>query len=176
MRFILFLFSFFFGNLIWAQEAVNPIIKQFGGIYDIESASVKPDPTLVYRVVVDLYSGSEDPSVLNAALNNVARMLNLHAIGGVHPDSLHVVLAIHGGATKCVLSNQDYRQRYSVDNPNLKLLDALSEAGVTLTVCGQSLIGRAIDVTEVSEAVQISTSMLTTVTTYQQRGYALLKF
>ena len=103
-------------------------------------------------------------------------MINLHAIAGVHPDSIHVVLAIHGKATKTVLDNDGYVSRYDITNPNQDLIIALKDAGVKLTVCGQSLIGRKIDPDEVDENVEIATSMLTTVTTYQLKGYTMLKF
>ena len=103
-------------------------------------------------------------------------MINLHAVAGVHPDSIDVVLAIHGKATKIVLNDDGYVSRYNTKNPNHNLMTALKKAGVKLTVCGQSLIGRKIDLEEVNENVEIATSMLTTVTTYQLKGYTLLKF
>ena len=163
-----------FGSLM-AQEYQYPVIKKFGGIYPIPQATVVPDAKQKYDIVIDVFSG-EDPTQLNAALNNVARMINLHAIAGVHPDSIQVVLAIHGQATKAVLNDDGYVSRYKIKNPNHDLIIALKEAGVKLTVCGQSLIGREINLAEVNENVEIATSMLTTVTTYQLKGYTLLKF
>lgn len=156
-------------------EYQYPVIKSFGGIYAIEEATVVPDANAKYDIVIDVYSG-DDPTQLNSALNNVARMINLHAIAGVHPDSIHVVLAIHGGATKTILKDDGYISRYNVKNPNRDLIKELKEAGVDLTVCGQSLIGRNIDIDEVNENIEIATSMLTTVTTYQLKGYTMLRF
>ncbi len=164
-----------FGSLLAQPKYQHPIIKEFGGIYPIPQATVIPDAKQKYDIVIDLFSG-EDPTVLNAALNNVARMINLHAVAGVHPDSIDVVLAIHGKATKIVLNDDGYVSRYNIKNPNHNLMTALKKAGVKLTVCGQSLIGRKIDLEEVNENVEIATSMLTTVTTYQLKGYTLLKF
>jgi intracellular sulfur oxidation DsrE/DsrF family protein len=63
-----------------------------------------------------------------------------------------------------------------VDNPNLKLYDELQKAGVKMFVCGQSIINRKVDRTKQVPQVQIATSMLTTLTTYQLKGYAYLKF
>ena len=163
-----------FGSLM-AQEYQHPVIKKFGGIYPIPQATVIPDAQQKYKIVIDVFSG-EDATQLNAALNNVARMINLHAIAGVHPDSIQVVLAIHGQATKTVLKEDGYVSRYKIKNPNHDLIIALKEAGVKLTVCGQSLIGRKIDIEDVNENIEIATSMLTTVTTYQLKGYTLLKF
>jgi len=63
-----------------------------------------------------------------------------------------------------------------VNNPNLKLYEELNAAGVKMFVCGQSLIARKIDRTKMVPEVKIATSMLTTLTTYQLKGYASLKF
>lgn len=172
---LILLLSLSFGSLLAQADYQYPVIKKFGGIYPIDQATVVPDAKQKYNIVIDVFSG-EDPTQLNAALNNVARMINLHAIAGVHPDSINVVLAIHGNATKTVLNDDGYESRYNVKNPNHDLIIALKEAGVKLTVCGQSLIGRKIDPGEVNENVELAPSMLTTVTTYQLKGYTLLKF
>ena len=158
------------------SQAQYPIIKDFGGIYKIDDSTILPDSVLDYRIVIDVYSGPEAPDQLNPALNNVARMLNLHAIGGVEAENIHVVLAIHGGATVAVLDDEHYEEEFDMANPNSLLIEALAQAGVKLTVCGQSLIGRGIDTQSVSKQVEIATSMLTTVTTYQLKGYAFLRF
>jgi intracellular sulfur oxidation DsrE/DsrF family protein len=63
-----------------------------------------------------------------------------------------------------------------VNNPNIDLIKSLKAAGVKLTVCGQSLLARKVAPGQVLEEVDIATSMLTTVTTYQLKGYAFLKF
>ena len=172
---LILLLSLSIGSLLAQAEYQFPVIKNFGGIYAIDEATVVPDATQRYDIVIDVYSG-DDPTQLNGALNNVARMINLHVIGGVHPDSIHVVLAIHGNATKTVLDDDGYVSRYDVKNPNRDLIRELKESGVKLTVCGQSLIGRKIDLEEVNENIEIATSMLTTVTTYRLKGYTLLRF
>jgi len=176
MRILFILLLLFSIASLRAQEEYQyPVIKIFGGIYAIDEATVVPDATQKYNIVIDVYSG-DDPTQLNGALNNVARMINLHAIAGVHPDSINVVLAIHGNATKTIINDDGYVKRYEVKNPNRDLLAELKSAGVKMTVCGQSLIGREIDLDEVDENVEIATSMLTTVTSYQLKGYTLLRF
>ncbi len=160
----------------FSQSRVNPVIKNFGGIFEIPYADEKPDPNQTYNIVVEVERASEKPDTINWALNNVARMINLHAIGGVPPKNLHVVLAIHGGATYTVMNNDAYKAKYKVDNPNLKLYKELADAGVKIFVCGQSLIGREVDRMKMVPEVKVSVSMLTILTTYQMRGYAMLKF
>lgn len=159
-----------------AQTKVNPVIKSTGGIYAMPEATVLPDPDLDYRLVVDVVSGAELPDSVGQGLYRVARMINLFAVAGVPAPKMDVVLALHGGATYGVMNNDAYRERYGVNNPNLKLLQELKQAGVRITVCGQSLIGREVAIDSVAPEVEIATSMLTTVAMYQMKGYGLLRF
>jgi intracellular sulfur oxidation DsrE/DsrF family protein len=74
------------------------------------------------------------------------------------------------------MNSEQHFKKYKKENPNLQLFEELSKAGVKIFVCGQSLINRKVDRTKLVPEVKIATSMLTTLTTYQLRGYALLKF
>jgi len=158
------------------QPRVNPVIRDFGGIFEIPYAIEKPDPSMNYNIVIEVERMSDKPDTLNWALNNVARMLNLHAVGGVPREKMNVVLAIHGGATYTVMNNEAYRAKYKMDNPNLKIYQQLQAAGVKMFVCGQSLIARDVDRNKMVPEVKVSVSMLTILTTYQLKGYAVLKF
>lgn len=159
-----------------AQERVFPIIKNYGGIFEIPNAAEKPDPSLNYNIVIEVFSGSEKADELNYALNNVARLINLHAVGGVPKEKIKVVVAIHGEAAYTLMQNDQYKAKYKTDNPNLGLYKALDDVGVQLFVCGQSLIARQIDRKKLIPEIKIATSMLTVVSTYQLRGYAVFKF
>ena len=170
----LILFSLYSCSLFGQQ--INPIIKNYGSIYDIPYADEKIDPSLDYNIVVEVVRASEKPEDVNWALNNVARLLNLHAMAGVPREKLHVVLAIHGGAAFTVMNDEAYKKKYKTGNPNLQLFQELSEAGVKIFVCGQSLIARDIDKDKMVPEVKIASSMLTTMTTYQLKGYAQLIF
>jgi len=155
---------------------VNPIIKSEGGIFEVPFALEKPDPGMKYNIIIEVERQSEKPDTINWALNNVARLLNLHAVGGVPSANMNVVVAIHGGAAYTTMNNEQYRARYKVDNPNLKLYQELEAAGVKLFICSQSILARGIDRSRVVPEVKPAVSMLTTVTTYQLKGYAYLKF
>jgi len=161
---------------VTAQERIFPVIPNYGGIFHIPDAVEKPDPSLEYKIVIDLAGGSTDPAELNLGLNNIARMINLHASAGVPKEKIQVIVAIHNEAAYTILSAGAYRQKYKVDNPNLGLYKELQEAGVKLFVCGQSLIARSIERNTITPEVQIATSMLTVLSTYQLKGYASFKF
>ncbi|MBS1508251.1 MAG: DsrE family protein [Bacteroidetes bacterium] len=160
----------------FSQNRINPVIKNFGGIFDIPYAEEKPDPAQEYKIVIEVERALESPDSVSWALNNVARLLNLHAMAGVKPEKMHVVLAIHGGAAYAVMNNEAYKAKYKVNNPNLLLFEELDKAGVRMVVCGQSLIVRKIDRMKMVPQVKVASSMLTTLTSYQMKGYAVLKF
>ena len=165
-----------FSEGLLAQKLVNPVIKNFGTIGEAPSASVKPDPKLPYNIVIDLATGEENKSDLLFSLNNVARLINLHVMGGVPKENLHIVVAIHGGAIWSTMNNETYRKTFGIDNPNIELYKALKEQGVTLAVCSQSMFKRQVAPEDLVPGLEVATSALTTLTTYQLKGYAIMKF
>lgn len=175
-RTLIFSACFFVAISVNAQEMINPVIKGFGGIMDAPHATVKPDPTLQYNIIIDVATGDSNPKEPMYSLVNVARLLNLHAMGGVPKENMHVVLAIHAGAVWSVLDNETYKAKYDVDNPHIPLFKELIDAGVKIVACSQSLMGRSIDHTKLAPGIEVATSMLTTLTMYQLKGYAMLKF
>ncbi len=159
-----------------SQPRINPIIKKGGGIFDVPDALEKPDPTMSYKIVIELVSASDNSKEVNQALNNVARLINLHVSGGVPKSNLEIVVAIHGEATYTITDSKTYEKKYKSPNPNLELYKELADAGVKFVVCGQSLMARSVDRSTIIPEIKIGTSMLTTVTTHQLKGFAYLKF
>ncbi len=162
--------------LSWAQAPQNPVIKSTGTIHDIPYATVTPDPNLEYNIVIDVANGPQTPNDLNPSLENVARLINLHVAGGVPLSKLHIVLAVHNASAVAMMNNEAYQKKFKTDNPNLKLIEELKQAGVKIALCGQSIVNRNIDPMQLAPGVEVATSMLTTFTTYQLRGYAAMKF
>lgn len=173
---IILLFCLALVSQAQAPQRVNPVIRSQGGIFEIPFSVENPDPTLRYDVIIEVERESEKPDTINWALNNVARYLNLLSVGGVPASQVNVVLAIHGGAAYTAMNNEQYKAKYKKDNPNLKLYQELQAAGVKMFICGQSIVNRKIDRTRMVPEVKPALSMLTTVTTYQLKGYAYLKF
>lgn len=159
-----------------AQKRVNPVIRNYGTIFDIPFAEEKPDPNVEYKIIVEIARQSDRSDSVNWALNNVARLINLHVMAGVKPEQLHVVIAIHSEAIYTVMNNEAYRNKYKVDNPNLGLFQELDKAGVRIVACGQSILFRKIDRFKMVPQVKIASSMITTLTSYQMNGYAVLSF
>ncbi|MEY3422627.1 MAG: hypothetical protein RIR48_2949 [Bacteroidota bacterium] len=159
-----------------SQERQFPLVSNYGGIFPIERAAPVPDTKMEYKIVVEVATGSEKPEELNFAINNLARLMNLHAQAGIPKDQIKVVAAVHGEAAYAVMNNEAYRKKYNIDNPNLGLLTELKKSGVELFICGQSLFARKIQRETLAPEMTVALSMLTTVTTMQMKGYAFLKF
>lgn len=158
-----------------AQTPVNPVIKEYGTIYALDSVYL-PDKSLDYKIVIDFKPTNDKYDQVNKGLLSVARMLNLHAAGGIPPQQMHIVVVIHYTATSIVLNNVGYQKKYGVNNPNLDLLSKLKVAGVKFYVCGQSLVARKYNFADVNPDITIALSMLTTVTEHMMKGYKLLVF
>jgi len=172
-----FLFSMLLSGALLAQkpEAEFPIVKQFGGIYPIENATYFPDADRIYNIVIEVKTNDKNNEI-NVALINIARLMNLHVMGGVKPENLHVVAIIHGSATTSIMNDDAYLKRFNVKNPNTDLIKELRKAGLKILICGQSMLARNVREEDLAEGVEISLSMLTAFTTYQLQGYASLQF
>jgi len=115
-----------------AQTPHFPIVKKFGGIYEIPDATERPDGSLEYKILVDLTSPSEDPKQISRFVDNVARMMNLHGLAGVTRDRIKVKVVLHGGGIFALLNDENYKEKYEVNNPNLAVFEALEEAGAPM--------------------------------------------
>lgn len=161
---------------VLSQETVNPVIRSTGGIYRIPNLDKTPDPDIKYKVVVDLRSGPESPDNINPALNNIARMINLHVEGGVDPSNIQVIGVLHALATPASQDDDMYIKKYDTPNPNSELIKELTDNGVELYVCGQSLEARGFGFDNLNPNIKLSISALTVLTEYTSKGYTLLVF
>lgn len=174
-----FLAAFLFpALLVQAQDKpwVNPIIKNYGRVLDLEDIEVTPDPDREYKILIELVHDMDNPDKLNFSANNIARLINLHAVGGVKKENLKVAVVVHAFATHSTINNEAYLKKYEVESPYIGLYKELSEAGVELVVCSQSLNLFGHQPEDVMDGFKIATSALTAVSTYQLRGYAYFKW
>tara|TARA_R110001599_G_scaffold195671_1_gene392137 strand:+ start:25273 stop:25818 length:546 start_codon:yes stop_codon:yes gene_type:complete len=165
-------------QLSFSQEKkwVNPIIKNYGRILELEKVDVAPDPNMEYKILIELVHKLDKPENAEFAATNVARLINLHGVGGVKPENLKVVVVVHAGATNSMLNAEAYKTKYEVDSPYAPLYEELMEAGVEVVVCGQSYSMYGNKVEDLMPGVKIGTSALTTISTYQLKGYAFFKW
>jgi intracellular sulfur oxidation DsrE/DsrF family protein len=153
----------------------TPTVTGYGRIHYLPDAAYKPVPGQTYRIVFSLTEGAKSPDKVNAALDHVARTVNLYVAAGVPLDHLKFVAVASGAATPLVLNDAQYRAAYGVPNPNLPLIEKLRSAGVDVAVCGQAVAEHQFQYGWVDPHVTLALSALTTVTTLENQGYALMQ-
>lgn len=158
------------------QTEVALPVKDYGKVYNVPFAVDKPDPNMHYKIVFEVSGEPFDSSHIYPPLEFAARMYNLHVFGGVPQKNMDVVLVIGGFGIPAVMNNEAYKKRYGIDNPNLKLLQQLKDAGIKLNGCAQATLKSLIDPSEVIPEVNVIFSRFTTVSMYQMKGYGYFKF
>ena len=152
----------------------TPTIENYGKIHALPNGAFKPQPEHAYKVVFALSQASAQPDKVSPALDHVARTVNLYVASGVPLDKLKFVAIAYGAATPLALDDAHYRAAFGVPNPNLPLIDELKKAGVTIAVCGQAVGEHHFAYDWIDSRVTLAQSALTTITTLQQQGYALM--
>ncbi|HVG40510.1 MAG TPA: DsrE family protein [Chitinophagaceae bacterium] len=158
------------------QTKLNPVIKDYGTMYDVPFAKDKPDPSMVYKIIIEAAATLEKPEEMYAPLEHISRMYNLHVYSGIPQKNLYVELVIFGPPVAVVLDNDAYKKKFGVDNPNLKIIEEMTKAGIKIHACGQSVVLTGIDPATVNPNIDVVVSRFTTVTDRQMKGYAFLKF
>ena len=100
----------------------------------------------------------------------------MHAKTGLKSEQLHVAMTIHGGAWQDILTNEAYKEKFGVNNPNFELINQLTEAGVDIIICGQTAGARGLNKTNVNTNVKFALSAMTALLQYQNNGYRFMKF
>lgn len=157
-------------------EGLDPLVKGYGKVFEIPEATEMPNPEQEFKIIIDLVSAAESPEVINRMVDNIARMINLHGVGGVKAHQMKVKVAVHGGAIYSILTDEFYKKLYGIPNPNLPVYAALKDADVEFYICGQSLIARDMVPQDMWQGAEMALSMLTTLTKYVPQGYMLMRF
>lgn len=153
-----------------------PAIPGYGHAIPLPGAAVQPDTGTHYKIVVDVTTAAATPDQPVPGLSQIAKLINLYTQAGVPRNHLTIVAVVHGAAVTAVLDSAHYHAVADRTNPNLNLIHQLQGAGVTLYVCGQSLVTQKYDATWVAPGVVTALSALTVLPTYQLNGYALLPY
>ncbi len=158
-----------------APVQLRPVVPEADGWIVIPKSALQPDPKLTYKVVFDARKAADKPTGLAPAINLAASELNTFV--AAHVPHWKMAIVFHGsGADDALLDNKHYRAKYGVDNPNLKPLHEMKQAGVELYVCGEQLMGDGIDFAWLSPDVTVANDGLLALMVFQSRGYAQLTF
>ncbi len=164
-----------FGAVAHAESFwIHPAIKGYGAVHVWSEDTLKPDKATTYKAVFDVTKPSSAPDKVSGALDHIARGVNVFAATGVALDHLKYVVILHGPATFDILNDASYKAKFHVANPNLKLITALSRAGVEIYVCGNALADLKLTPKDVDGHVKVALSALSTSIILQDKGYALI--
>ena len=154
---------------------IYPVIKggEFSGVIPVKDPTEVPDPDIEYKLLFELADGSPDSlsKEIYGGLTEVARKLNLHVASGVPLKKISMVIVVHGGALKAITNNEYYKERYKVDNPNIKLVNDLSDLGARFIACGQAMAFSDIKKEALLPQVKVSLTAQTVLSHYQLKGY-----
>jgi intracellular sulfur oxidation DsrE/DsrF family protein len=154
--------------------AQSPLIADGTGYVAIPGAEVAIDPAHAYKTIIDGESAAPKPTELLPAVNRASLILNALAVAHVGKANSKVVIVFHGPAVDGLLKNDGYRKKFGVDNPNLKVVKELADAGTVLYVCGQYMAGRKLGIEELTPEIKLATAASLVLITYQNDGYAVL--
>lgn len=165
-------------STLLSQEVKSdgPVIEGFGHVWDVENIDFETDTNKVYKVIFDIYNTPEDNTSVNPQINTVARFINMHVAAGVPLEQLEVAAVFHNKASKDILQNSHYQQRFGVSNPNESLIQQLMNNNVKLLFCGQSSYSRNIPKEEIIENIQLALSAMTAILSYSDNGFTLIRF
>lgn len=174
-------------DTVHVYTALMPIFKSSirMEVEPVANIDEYPDPKLQYNLVYDFTAFSPvdfeknkyeiDYEKANIGLLEIGRVYNLHVVAGVPMANINMVLAIHGPAIFSFLNNEAYQREYKTDNPNLEIINELSNAGVRFLVCGQAMHWMKINKEDLVPKANVTLTAQTTITSYSLKGYALLK-
>ena len=83
------------------------------------------------------------------------------------------VVVVNGPALNAFALNDIYKEKYKVDNPNLKLINDLSAIGTRFIACGQAMAFQEIKKEALLPLIKISLTAQTALSHYQLKGYVL---
>ena len=170
---LLFLIVLMMTSSLSSQEWITPVIDGYGKIKHFEDVAARPNAALDYKLVFDVKDDREMEGV-NIGLWKIARVINMLGVADIPKEKIHIVAAIHGGATFATLGAAKYQEKYEKENPNAELLKLLNEYGVELLVCAQATAARDIAAEDLNVDTKLSLSALMVLANYQLEGYALM--
>lgn len=157
-----------------AQQQQYPVIKNGGAIFDVPEAESIADTKMAYKVVSEISTAAEKPDTINPTLDKLARLVNLHRHAGISAANLDIAIVIHFNATPIILSDEAYKKKFGVPNPNTTLINEMAQNGVKFYICGQSLYKRKLINEARNPNIKVILSAMLGLTTFQMKGYALI--
>ena len=158
------------------DAVVGPVVPDYGPVLAPPAGFYNLDPNTHYKVSIDIGETAEFPGDMNRKLVSVARFLNMHAQHGIARENIEFAVIVHGMAANDFLTDEAHIQRLAKPNPNSKLLDQLTAAGVVVYICSQTVGFRNMAPEEFRSDVTMAISAMSAHVRLQHEGYTLIPF
>ncbi|MCL5129645.1 DsrE family protein [Algibacter sp. L4_22] len=174
--FVLFLIQVNFSFAQTNKPTTGPVFDNIGPVFSVENLDLLPDPAQDLKAIFDIDSKQTDASKINYIIASLHRYYNMHVRYGIPKENIHLALVLHGGSTKDALSSNVYNEKFKVENPNEHLIKSLSDIGVDVFVCGQSMSYSGYNKADLLPEVKVALSAMSVLTVYQMNNFSLIKF
>ena len=166
-------------SLIDQYKQTFPAIKsvKWAGVVPVHGIDEIPDPTMQYKLLFELtgfaYKGQDltAKKEFNEGLGSVARELNLHEANNIPRKNIDAVVVVHAGALYSLLTNEKYKKKYGLDNPNIPLIKELQDYGVKIIVCGQAMTFLGLEKGDLVPGIKQALNAQTVISSYQLKNY-----
>jgi intracellular sulfur oxidation DsrE/DsrF family protein len=151
-----------------------PAIKAvtWAGAVPVEHIDEIPDPNMHYNMLFELtWFDTAAKKEIYGGLGNVARELNLHEANGIPRKNIGAVVVVHADGLYSLLSNEKYKKKYGVDNPNIPLIKELQNYGVKMIVCGQAMTFWRLEMQDLVPGIKQALTAQTVLSSYQLKNY-----
>ena len=156
-------------------KAEYPLIKggKWSGIIPVTDPTEIPDPNHEYKLLFEFTARNPDSlsKEINQSLDEVIRVLNLHVASGIPKNKITPVVLIHGPGIEAVTNDETYKKKHSIDNPNIKFVRELENAGTKFIVCGQAMAFQNTTKDQLLPEIKVSLTAQTVLSNYQSQGY-----
>lgn len=157
-------------------KAYYPLIKssKFSGVLPVTNVTEKPDPSMQYKLLMEEVIPIKDSAAareINEGLAEVGRLINLHIASGIPKSKLNVVVVVHGPALYALYTDEVYKKKWGINNPNIVLINELMKNGVKFIACGQAMNFFDVKQEEMVPNIKISLTAQTVLSNYQLKGY-----
>lgn len=161
---------------VGAQQQTGPVIMKGGAHSPVPNATFPAPADQVYKISWDINVGAAKPSDANANFDVPARFVNQAAVLGIPRGNVQVAVVVHGSAGEELLTNDEYRARKGVDNPNIAFLEEMSKAGVRIILCGQTAANKKMPRDKILPFVLVAPSAAFAHAVLHQQGFTVNPF
>ncbi|MEO6488997.1 MAG: DsrE family protein [Ferruginibacter sp.] len=143
------------------------------GVVPVADIMEAPDLKKPYKLLFELVYNNPDSASkdINFGLSGMVRIINLHAASGIPLKNISTVIVVHADALNAFTNNEYYKEKYKIDNPNIKLINDLQKLGCKMVACGQALAFFNIKREALLPGINVALTAQTMLSSYQMAGY-----